>query len=92
MEHVFRFPFWPMGPLFNVHTMMGVLAVAGIVFSIVMLIDCLKRKPSEFINPITKNGEYDKLIWALGIVLTFSYGFAGAIVYFFVVMRARPKE
>jgi hypothetical protein len=92
MAHAFRFPFWPLGPFLNMHGVMSVLALAGIVFSIIMLIDCLKRKPSDFANPLTQNGEYDKLIWVLGIVLTFSYGFAGAIVYFFVVMRDRPKE
>ena len=92
MAHTFRFPCWPGWPFFNVTTMIGFLAVAGTIFSIVMLIDCLKRKPSDFKNPLTKNGEYDKLIWALGIVLTFSVYFTGAIVYFFVVMRARPKE
>jgi hypothetical protein len=92
MAQAFRFPFWPGWPFFNAPMMLGVLAIAGLVFSIIMLIDCLKRSPSEFINPITKNGEYDKLIWVLGIVLTFQYGFAGAIVYFFVVMRAKPEE
>ena len=81
-----------MWPCINVPATLSFLAIAGIIFSIVMLVDCLKRKPSEFKNPLTKNGEYDKLIWALGIVLTFSYGFAGAIVYFFVVMRAQPDE
>ncbi len=92
MAHAFRIPFWPVGPFFNLQMMTNILAIAGIVFSIIMLIDCLKRKPSDFASPLTKSGEYDKLIWALGIVLTFSFCFAGAIVYFFVVMRARPKE
>ena len=92
MEHVFRFPLWPMGPFFSAQTMTGFLAVAGLVFSIIMLIDCLKRNPGDFSSPLTKNGEYDKLIWALGIVLTFSFYFVGSIVYFFVVFRSRPKE
>jgi hypothetical protein len=92
MEHTFSFPFWPIKPCFNLNAVMGILGLVGIIFSIIMLIDCLKRKPEEFPNPFTKNAEYDKLIWALGIILTFSYGFAGAIVYFFVVKKAEPKE
>ena len=87
-----REAFRPMWPCFNVPLMLSFFAIAGIIFSIVMLVDCLKRKPSEFRNPLTKNGEYDKLIWSLGILFTFQYGFAGAIVYFFVVMRAQPDE
>lgn len=92
MERIFQ-PFQgPFKPFFDLPLMLGFLAMAGIAFSVVMLIDCLKRKPSEFIHPITKNGEYDKLIWVLGIIFTFQYGFAGAIVYFFVVMRAKREE
>ena len=95
MNQIFRplrEAFQPMWPCFNVPVMLGFLAIAGIVFSIVMLVDCLKRKPSDFKNPLTKNGEYDKLIWTLGILFTFQYGFAGAIVYFFVVMMAKSEE
>ena len=92
MAHAFRFPFWPIEPFFSLDVFADILAAAGIIFSIVMLVDCLKRKSSEFVNPITKNGEYDKLIWALGIVFTFSFYFAGAIVYFFVVMRGKREE
>ena len=92
MEQSFNFPCWPFVPIVQFGSIMGLIAVAGVVFSILMLIDCLKRKPSQFHNPLTKNGEYDKLIWALAIVLTFSLYFIGSIVYFFVVKRAEPEN
>ena len=55
---------WPLGPMVGGGVILGILAVAGVVFSLVMLIDCLKRSAKRFPNPLTKNGEYDKLIWA----------------------------
>jgi len=83
---------WPLGPMVGGGVILGILAVAGVVFSLVMLIDCLKRSAKRFPNPLTKNGEYDKLIWAAAIVLSLWFYFLGAIVYFFVVMRAKAKK
>jgi hypothetical protein len=52
----------------------------------------LKRPASEFYHPLTKEGEYDKLIWAAAIVLSFSLYFLGAIAYFFVIKRAKAQS
>jgi len=52
------------------------LAIAGVVISIVMLIDCLKRPASKFYHPLTKQGQYDKLILA-AIVLSLWFYFLG---------------
>jgi len=82
-----KFPWCPEVPGFG-----KVLFIAGVVFSLVMLIDCLKRPALKFLNPLTKNGEYDKLIWVGAIVLSISFYFIGAIVYFFVVMKAKPEK
>lgn len=68
------------------------LFIAGFIFSLVMLIDCLKRPASKFLNPLTKKGEYDKLIWTSAIVLSLWFYCIGAIVYFFVVMKAKPEK
>ena len=92
MALVYRFPWWPIRPVFGAHVFWGLLAIAAVVFSIVMLIDCLKRPASKFAYPLTKNGEYDKLIWAAAILLSLSFYCAGAIVYFFVVKIARPES
>jgi hypothetical protein len=78
------FPCWPFAPVIGG----GVLLV---IFSIVMLIDCLKRPVSKFYNPLTKEAEYDKLIWAAAILLSLSFYFVGAIVYFFVIWRGKPE-
>ena len=86
-----RFPFWPVRPLFGFEAMWGVLAILGVIFSVIMLIDCLKRPTSKFYQPLTKEGEYDKLIWAAAIVLSLSFYFVGAIAYFFVIQRAKPE-
>lgn len=92
MAIVCRFPWWPIKPVFGVGVFWGLLAIAGIIFSIFMLIDCLKRPASKFVYPLTKNGEYDKLIWAAAILLSLSFYCVGAIVYFFVVKRAKPES
>jgi hypothetical protein len=85
-------PWWPLSPVLGWGILSGLLAVAGFIFSIVMLIDCLKRNASDFKNPITEEGKYDKMIWAAAIVLSFWCYFVGAIVYLFVVKTARPKS
>ena len=86
------FQCWPMRPIGGWGVPVGLLAIAGIIFSLVMLIDCLKRPAEKFLNPLTKDGEYDRLIWAAAIVASLWVYFLGAIVYFIVVMRAKPKK
>jgi hypothetical protein len=80
-----------MVPLFGAGALAVLLGIAGIVFSIVMLIDCLKRPASKFYYPLTKEAEYDRLIWAVAIVLSLGFYFIGTLVYFFVVKRAKPQ-
>ena len=88
----FRFPFWPIRPIFGVEVLWGALAVLGVIFSLIMLIDCLKRPTSKFYHPLTKDCEYDKLTWAAAIALSLSCYFLGAIVYFFVIKIAKPED
>ena len=92
MAMVYGVSCWPMPPLPGCRVLGVILAVAGLIFSIVMLIDCLKRPASKFYNPLTKNGEYDKLIWAAAIIASLWLYLLGTIVYFFVVRRAKPTE
>jgi hypothetical protein len=92
MEWMYKFPWWPVRPFWCAGVFVTLLAIAGIIFSIFMLIDCLKRPASKFAYPLTKDGEYDKLIWALVILLSLSFYFVGAIVYFFVVKKAKPES
>jgi uncharacterized BrkB/YihY/UPF0761 family membrane protein len=89
---IYRFPFWPIRPIIGIDGLVGVLAIVGVIFSLVMLIDCLKRPASKFYHPLTKEGEYDKLIWAAAILLSLSFYFLGAIAYFFVVKRAKAES
>lgn len=91
MWTMWRFPFWPLGPqTFGV--LKGLVIVAGFVFSLVMLIDCLTRPASKFYRPLTDQGRYDRLIWAAAIFLSLWMYFLGAIVYFFVVEKAGPSK
>lgn len=83
------FPFWPIGPVVCGHVFMILLMIAAVVFTVVMLIDCLKRPPSRFPHPLTKGAEYDKLIWAGAMLLSLGFYCLGAIVYFFVVVTSR---
>jgi hypothetical protein len=87
-----RFPFWPIRPFFGIEVLWDVIAILGVIFTVIMLIDCLKRPTSKFYNPLTKEGEYDKLIWAAAILLSLSFYFVGAIVYYFVIKRAKPQS
>jgi len=89
---VCRLPFWPMGPIVGCHVLAVLLAIAGAIFSVVMLIDCLKRPPSKFYRPLTKDARHDRLIWAGAIVLSLWFYFLGAIVYWFVVKTAKPES
>lgn len=57
-----------------------IIALIALVLWVWMLIDCLKR--DDF------SGENDKLLWALVLLLG---GFLGAIIYYFVIMRARGQ-
>lgn len=91
MGFLCRFPWWPMGPMVGAGVLVVLLAIAGAIFSLVMLVDSLKRPASQFVYPLTRNGEYDRLIWAAAIVVSFWFYFIGAIVYFFVVKTARPQ-
>ena len=86
------FPFWPMRPVFGLEGIISLLALVGVVFTVIMLIDCLKREPKQFANPISTEGKYDKIIWALAMVLSFSLYFIGTIVYFFVVYRSKDES
>jgi len=92
MEWMCRFPWWPIRPIVGPGVFVSLLAIAGVIFTIIMLIDCLKRPASKFAYPLTKKGEYDKLIWGAVILLSLSFYFAGAIVYFFVVKRTKPES
>jgi hypothetical protein len=91
MWTMWRFPFWPLGPE-AAEGLRGLLVIAGFVFSIVMLVDCLHRPDTKFYRPLTEQGRYDRLIWAGAIVLSLWMYFLGAIVYFFVVKKAEPQE
>jgi len=92
MDMMYKFPYWPIRPLVGPGVFLSLLAIAGVIFTIFMLIDCLKRPASKFAYPLTKNSEYDKLIWGVAILLSLSFYFVGAIVYFFVVKRAKPES
>lgn len=86
------FPFWPMRPVFAVEGLISLLGLVGVVFMVIMLIDCLKRNPEQFAHPISTAGKYDKIIWALAMVLSLSLYFVGTIVYFFVVYRDKSES
>ncbi len=86
------FPFWPVRPEFAMQYLVGMLALVGIVFTVIMLIDCLKRKPEQFAHPLSTNAAYDKIIWALAMVFSLSFYFVGTIVYFFVVFLGKKEE
>ena len=92
MLRTISFPFWPVKPFFNLESMAGLVALVGIVFTVIMLIDCIRREPAEFGHPISGGGKYDKIIWSLAMVMSLSLYFLGTIVYFFTVYRGSRKS
>ena len=58
----------------------AIIVAAAFGFLIGMFIDCLQRPRESFPSA----GEYDKLIWCLGI---FFANFVGAVMYYFLVYR-----
>ena len=91
MCKVCNIPWWPLSSAFC-SVLSGLFTVAGVIFSVLMLIDCLKRTASDFKNPLTEGGKYDRLIWAGAILISMRFFFVGAIVYLFVVKTTRPKS
>ena len=68
-----------------------VVALFFLAFWIIMLIDCIQRKPEEFPD----GGENAKTIWIVILAVTFFIGnLSGiaAIVYYFVVKRKMPRK
>jgi hypothetical protein len=67
------------------------VAIFLFVFWIIMLIDCIQRKPGEFPD----GGDSAKTIWLVVLTVTFFIGnLSGiaAIVYYFVVKKKMPKK
>jgi hypothetical protein len=81
-----------MGPIVGCQVLAVLIAIAGVIFSVVMLVDCLRRPASKFYRPLTKDATYDRLIWAGAIVLSLWFYFLGAIVYLLVVKTAKPED
>ena len=50
------FPFWPVEPVIGLDRVGGIIALVGVIFSIVMLVDCLKRPAADFFNPLSEKG------------------------------------
>jgi len=57
---------------------------------IITLVDCIKRKDSEFPG----GGENTKTIWLVVLLVTFIVNFwwVACIVYYFMVMKKMPRE
>jgi hypothetical protein len=91
MRIMWGLPCWPVGPMVCGQAFLILLQIAAVVFTIIMLIDCLKRPPSGFAHPLTKKAEHDKLIWAGAMLLSLGFYCVGAIVYLFVVKTAKPN-
>lgn len=70
----------------------GALYVVGIVFSIIMLVDCLKREHTDFKTTFTKNREYDKIMWTIFIIVGVFLYHLGAILYFFLVKKSLKQN
>jgi len=87
-----RFPFWPIRPFFGIEALWGVIAILGVIFTLIMLIDCLKRPTSKFHQPLTKEGEYDKLIWAAAILLSLGFLFCRGDCVFLCYKKSQARE
>jgi len=72
-------------------TLVGGIALFLFVVWIIMLVDCIKRKPEDFPD----GGQNSKTLWIILLTVTFFLGNSSgiaAIVYYFVVKRKVPKK
>ena len=67
-----------------------VLGVASIVVWIIALVDVVQRAPEDFPNARAgRDDPNERMIWLLIVLLV---GVIGAVVYYFVVMKAYPRQ
>ncbi|MCL5070517.1 MAG: PLDc N-terminal domain-containing protein [Actinobacteria bacterium] len=67
------------------------IALFFFIFWIIMLVDCIKRKPEEFPD----GGQNSKTLWIILLTVTFFLGNSSgiaAIVYYFVVKKKAPQK
>ncbi|MFA5014901.1 MAG: DUF2516 family protein [Actinomycetota bacterium] len=71
----------------------GLIGLFFFVVWIIALVDCAKRKPDEF--PAGTGGENAKTMWLVILIVTFfvsQLNGIAAIVYYFMVMRKKPRK
>jgi hypothetical protein len=81
----------------NIYSFFSSAATIGIiiiaVFSAIMFWDCINRKKSKFSNTFEiQNGEYDKIIWLLIIVLGMRLFGIGAFAYYLLIKKQTMKN
>ena len=62
----------------------GLIGIAGFIFWVWMIVDCLSCLPLDFRLLFTTQHRYEKWIWLAVVVLAFP---VGAIVYFFIIRQ-----
>ena len=71
----------------------GLIGLFFLVIWIIALVDCAKRKPDEF--PPGTGGENAKTMWVMILIATFfvsQLNGVAAIIYYFMVMKKKPRK
>ncbi len=71
----------------------GLIGLFFFVIWIIALVDCAKRKPNEF--PPGTGGDNAKTMWLVILIVTFfvsQLNGVAAIVYYFMVMKKKPRK
>ena len=71
----------------------GLIGLFFFVIWIIALVDCAKRKPDEF--PPGTGGENAKTMWLVILIATFfvsQLNGVAAIIYYFMVMKKKPRK
>jgi|GEM_PF-902209 len=71
----------------------GLIGLFFFVIWIIALVDCAKRKPNEF--PPGTGGENAKTMWLAILIATFfvsQLNGVAAIIYYFMVMKKKPRK
>ena len=86
----------PTSIYFNLATLIEwsvvILMFALVIFSAVMLFDCIRRNHSQFKLIFTQNSAHEKIIWAFLIVLSAKIFGTGAIAYYYFVKRGKINK
>lgn len=73
-------------------SVIGSLALVGVIISIVAFFDCIRRDKEQFGSIFTSEGKYEKFLWIIVIILSAKLFGIGAIAYYVFLRRLKVQS